>query len=805
MFLLMVVSIKYCIFRNTLIVVWLLLFSCNQPNPEDSFRENIKKAQRLLVSNSDSVDMLLSKYQNARLNPYQKNYLNLLSLQNKKTDTKSYADLDALNVLLRSDFEDDPNASLRNAILQEITIQLDAKNPSSIQNSQTIDSLVNSYQNFPWFSDDFKGYLYIYSMDRILAKKTVTPQPELSIYLDSIKKIATKSLNQDLIFQYMDRNFLYQYGVQNRDSLTQFNIFIPLALQLHKQAQKLDKNEYYLISHKRLSDSYFKVKEYEQAIKWKYKELDNLAIEGNDKQIGISHNNLGVILQENAKYEEAIGHFKLAIKRLENIEANKEYLMRFNHNIGNNFILLNELDSATTYYQKVKTIVDKAENTYFKKIYHIISYTKLAEIASRQGDSMAADSLFLSILPELKYETAKYIRIDFYNSYAQHKLINNENKEAVIVAEEGLKHIFANRLIEKLDGLNILIQAHKNLGNYQKALQFTEEYSQLKQKYLAQEKIEKLANQKLKHKHEQQLATNQALYQKELQQKKVQMYISIIVVLILLFSLLYFFKINQNRKKLLELSIDKNTIISQQNQELNSMNERLNQFAAVLAHDIKLPIANISQYFGYIKDQYKDKINQEDQNIFNSINESTIKLNNMINAILGYSSNNIGVNKNERVSLKRVIVEVSNELSSQIKQNHATIQYVSNLPDVKANSILMDQLFLNLISNAIKFRNPDKKLEITISAKWYSEKQALISVADNGSGIPIERLDSIFEMYNSYAENNENESSGIGLAVCKMLIKEFGGEIWVESEQGKGSAFYFTLPVFSEEEILVEN
>jgi len=114
------------------------------------------------------------------------------------------------------------------------------------------------------------------------------------------------------------------------------------------------------------------------------------------------------------------------------------------------------------------------------------------------------------------------------------------------------------------------------------------------------------------------------------------------------------------------------------------------------------------------------------------------------------------------------------------------------LPEVMADPIQLSQLLQNLISNAIKFRREEKP-SIHISA-LRKEKEWVFSVSDNGIGIPAEYSEGIFEIFQRLHNKKEYPGTGIGLATCKKIVERHGGHIWVESEPGEGSTFYFTIP-----------
>ncbi len=296
---------------------------------------------------------------------------------------------------------------------------------------------------------------------------------------------------------------------------------------------------------------------------------------------------------------------------------------------------------------------------------------------------------------------------------------------------------------------------------------------------------------------------------------KVNILYGVLTLLFLISSLyigrLLFQKIRYQKK--LKKSRDqlklKNETIGEQNtrmiklvEALQESNENLQNFARIMAHDIKSPIASIKDAIDFIYSKYNDSIQAEDEEVFQYLHQSTSNLNNMINVLLDYSSNN-NINRDEEVLISEVIKKVRSSLQSTITSNDAKILYSDELPTIIANQTLIEQLWLNIIGNAIKYHKKGVQPIIEITAKPYTKDYVLIAIKDNGVGIPINQLESIYEPYNSYHNSEEMEGIGIGLAVSKKIVEEFGGEIWAESVEGEGSTFYFTLPIVKR--IIVQN
>lgn len=225
--------------------------------------------------------------------------------------------------------------------------------------------------------------------------------------------------------------------------------------------------------------------------------------------------------------------------------------------------------------------------------------------------------------------------------------------------------------------------------------------------------------------------------------------------------------------------------------ELNKVNSELNNFATIASHDLKEPLRMISSYSRLLEKRYKDKLDESGQEFLHFITDGAARMNSLIEQLLFYSQ--IGVNnKFDNISLNKVLDSVLLNLSLLIEENNVKIEY-SDLPTVKADPSQMVQVFQNIISNAIKYSYPDRTPEITIK----SEKKDdcwLISIKDNGIGIKEEDYDKVFFIFKRLVNNSDIKGAGIGLSICKKIIENYGGKIWIESEENKGTTFFFTIP-----------
>ena len=224
-------------------------------------------------------------------------------------------------------------------------------------------------------------------------------------------------------------------------------------------------------------------------------------------------------------------------------------------------------------------------------------------------------------------------------------------------------------------------------------------------------------------------------------------------------------------------------------QELNRSNKELEEYAYVASHDLKEPLHVVSSFVNLLEKRFQTKLDEQDQKYLKYIKEGVEQSQRLIKDLLEYSR--IGKEKSfGAVDINAILTEVKTNLKTFIDQENAVINY-DLMPVITANNLGMVQLFQNLIVNAIKYRSP-KPLEINIKATLDGDRW-IFSVKDNGIGIDPQFKERIFEMFQRLHLKTEYSGTGIGLAICKKIVENHGGKIWVDSIPGEGTTFYFSI------------
>jgi light-regulated signal transduction histidine kinase (bacteriophytochrome) len=226
------------------------------------------------------------------------------------------------------------------------------------------------------------------------------------------------------------------------------------------------------------------------------------------------------------------------------------------------------------------------------------------------------------------------------------------------------------------------------------------------------------------------------------------------------------------------------------NEEILRSNKALEQFAYVTSHDLQEPLRMVSSFTQLLSQKYNDKLDSDANEYIRYVVNGAERMFEMINDLLAFSRVQTKGKEIMEVDMNNVMDQVTRILSLQINNKQASLK-VDKLPTILADENQMVQLVQNLVSNAIKFSPLNPEIHISFRSNRF---QNIFSVADKGIGIDKEYFDKIFRIFQRLVPREEFEGTGIGLAICKIIVERHGGKIWVESEMGKGSTFYFTIP-----------
>lgn len=536
------------------------------------------------------------------------------------------------------------------------------------------------------------------------------------------------------------------------------------------------------------------------------------------------------VLLTMGKYEEAYSYRLEVLKMFEELNDHEGVYATL-YNIGSIFFYQENLPQALSHYQKSHQQAYLAQDSAFL-------YRNLAAIGSVYGEMGDNDKSLNYNLKSL--EMAEKLSLDMGIAYAAHNVglnyeILNLPEKALTYFEQALqlmrkmgdKFGVANCLqaisaihsrnqdyAKAIDYLNQALEinqqigdrsriremyldiskAHFDAGNAVKAYEVQKSYIELRDSLIKEDAMQQMANLKQTYELEKKESEKQiAIMKSEQQVEQIYRYAFLVGLGFLLLVAWLFYSRYQEQTAMNKLLAQKNEEIQLQNNKLATSNRELEQFAYIASHDLKEPLRNIGGFTSLLERRYLNESDEDARDFMKFISSSVTHMHKLLTDLLAYSR--IGMQENaeeeEYLPLKEVVQQVCGNYRTAIQENDVDI-IIGDLPTIQGNRIQMIQLFQNLIGNAIKFRGEEKP-EIHIRSAE-NTKEYILSVKDNGIGMEQEYTDKIFIIFQRLHNRTKYEGTGIGLAICKKIVEQHEGRIWVESQSGEGSTFYFAIP-----------
>jgi len=258
------------------------------------------------------------------------------------------------------------------------------------------------------------------------------------------------------------------------------------------------------------------------------------------------------------------------------------------------------------------------------------------------------------------------------------------------------------------------------------------------------------------------------------------------------------FKSSDGTRNLLVVSTDISDLkkqeleLQQLNRDLEKANDGLRQFAYVASHDLQEPLRKIRQFSELLEDTYKSELDEDGQYFLDVVSSSAARMSSLIRDLLSFSKTAHQDLETETIDLSAALEDVKNQAEFLLSDASASLK-IGKLPTISGDRTMVEQLFTNLISNAVKYSRAGQTPNIQIQAKTRA-KAYDITVKDNGMGIEPQFLDRIFDPFTRLHSEQGLKGTGIGLAICKSVCDRHGWRLSVDSEPSVGTTFQISIP-----------
>jgi light-regulated signal transduction histidine kinase (bacteriophytochrome) len=234
----------------------------------------------------------------------------------------------------------------------------------------------------------------------------------------------------------------------------------------------------------------------------------------------------------------------------------------------------------------------------------------------------------------------------------------------------------------------------------------------------------------------------------------------------------------------------KNEEIASQNEQLHELNKELEAFSYSVSHDLRAPLRSVIGYSQMLEEDYFEKLDEGGRRSLKVIRQNAARMNNLIDDLLEFSKLSGKELLKSKIDTEKLVKNILDEMKSSVQKVEIS---VNPLPPVFADSKLFSQVWINLISNAIKYSS--KKAAPLVEIGSYREENVTVFyVKDNGAGFDMKYVDKLFGVFQRLHKVDEFEGTGVGLALVYRIVAKHGGRIWAEAKVNEGATFYFSLP-----------
>jgi signal transduction histidine kinase len=512
----------------------------------------------------------------------------------------------------------------------------------------------------------------------------------------------------------------------------------------------------------------------------------------NDK-VGLarSYNNIGQISFIQGNLDEALNYFLLSLDFRQQ-ERDSIGILYSYISIGEVFQRKGDFEQAFDYYNKASEFGRAIRNTKGIALTHLKRGSLYEDINSPLR-ALNQYGLAMEIYQDID---DKNLLGQTYNKIGSVLISQASYDSAVVVLTKALDNGKQSSSAESVrDSYELIARAYFGSNNYAEAYNFQTRYTNLKDSLQNRNKTDAIASIQAEYELEKKENEVRELEgQEKINQLRNIFSIGLAIGALLLGILSVIFTRYRIQTKTTRILSEQKSEIESKNKELEMSNLELEDFAQAVSHDLKQPLRTIGSYTGVIKHKYGKVLGDEAREYMSFVTNGVHQMHHLLSDLLIYSKIGHDEGPKESINLNELLEEVTSNLEGQIAAKGAMVK-IGSMPTVLGYYSGLIQVFQNLVSNGLKFHS-DQPPFIQISHKRVGSDHQFL-VQDNGIGIKPEYQEQIFNAFQRLHTQEEYPGTGIGLAICQKVIKHHGGRIWVESQEGEGSSFYFTLPISS--------
>lgn len=545
-------------------------------------------------------------------------------------------------------------------------------------------------------------------------------------------------------------------------------------------------------AHKALGINYYRMGIYDASLDNNLKAISIFKELNEPILLSKTYNNIGLVYYARNQFSKAKSYILQGLEIANKIKNNTE-MSRLLHNLALIEFEYGDFNKSIENHYKSYYFA-KSENNLMLMGYNYLSIGKCFIKLNKLDSAQIQIQESIKIFQKLKNPNLTAMA---YNQFADFLMNIKNYSEALNFAQKANKigESIGSRYIV-LEASDLIAKAYLSIKDYENALKYRTKFFELSDTMRNESNIKSIAYIEAKHEYDHQLKELNLKKENEIRISKINSKIAIFFAVLMIIVSIVLYSFYRLKSRTNTQLLHKTEEISELNLKLKHLNNTKDKFFSIIAHDLRSPFNAIMGFSELLAEQIREKNYENIEEYADIIQNSSQRSMDLLKNLLDWARLQTGKIEFKAVdfSLNDTVTETIALLNDAASQKSIQILNTINQEiKIHADPSMMGTILRNLISNAIKFSNPGGKITISTEQK---ENELVLLVSDNGTGISKADQLRMFKIEENFSlKGTQNETgTGLGLILCKEFIEKYEGKIWVESEEGVGSTFYFTLP-----------